>query len=151
MANNDCENRDDSKKSQQMEPLTGRAYWEDKATKETVALCDDVLNLTPLVCTLNYNNKHDIPLMKGDRKIAICKPIKQSLKLGIYQAKNELFESQLFEAGLKQQQDNRYEGWLYVGKKDKGFYYIHLTKSEIDKHADFLTKILKAAYNKMSK
>jgi len=135
----------------EVETLTGRPYWEEKATRDTVALCDDVLKLVHTFapdCVFNFEKKHDIGFIVNGPQInfAICKPIKKSFKLGIKQPESDLFESKLIKAGLKKQGVNRYEGWLYVPSKE--LYYIHLTKYDIEKYSVFLTKILRAAYNK---
>ena len=117
-----------------------RAYWENRATKETVALVDDMLErLREIDPTLNLKyNKFYIGLAKAGQtnNFSIFRPQKNGMRLEVRLKRSEEFETQLDDVGLDMMDyDNKWSR-----------YRIRLTKEEIEEHSEFLKQLLQDAY-----
>ena len=121
---------------------TDRAYWEKRASKATVSLADQMLEvLRSIDPTLNLKyNKFYIGLEKDGRpyNFVIFKPQKNQLnfKLRLPQA-NEL-DAKIDEAGLDT---------LDYDKRG-GFYRLRLTKHDIQSSSEILQDLCRLAYER---
>jgi predicted transport protein len=121
-----------------------RAYWENQATKATVALADELLEMIrgfdPQL-ELKYN-KYYIGLAKQGRpnNFAIFRPKKKDFRLEMRLERSEELEGRLDEAGLDVMEYDR----------RSGRYRIRLTKPDIKKHQELLAELLGLAYEKSS-
>ena len=121
--------------------VTDRSYWENRGTKETVSIADDVLEIIRTFDTsfdLKYN-KFYIGLAKNDQpnNFAIFKPLKNGLRMEIKYPRSEDLDKKLEEAGLDlMDYDKRYSR-----------YRIKVSKEEIRKHGEFLRELLKNAFS----
>jgi hypothetical protein len=118
-----------------------RNYWEKKATKETVAIADELLKLI-LGFAPGYElkyNKFYIGLAKDGQpdNFAIFRPRKRNLQMGFRLEQSEDIEKLLENADLD------------VLDYDAIFsrYRIKLSKHDIDKHKQLITDLLQKAYN----
>ncbi len=119
-----------------------RAYWESRATKATVVIADDLLKIIGAfdpTFELKYN-KYYIGLAKNDRpnNFAIFRPRKSNLRLEFRLEPSDELEQQLDEAGLDVMEYNR----------RSRRYRLRLTESDIDKHRELLSNLLKLAYDR---
>ena len=121
--------------------VTDRQYWESKASKDTVTIADDLLELihgfAPMF-VLNYT-KHYIGLAKNGRanNFAVMKPKKKNLNLEIKLKRSDEIDTKLEEADLD----------LLTYKLRWSVYHIRLRKNDIEKHSDVLTWLLQSAYD----
>jgi len=118
-----------------------RAYWEHRATKETVALADrllDIVHQYDAAVEFKYN-KFYIGLAKDGRpnNFVSFKPQKKHLKLEVKLKQSDEIEKLLNDSGLDvQTYDARW-----------GLYPIRLSSAEVTKHAALLSDIVGRAYN----
>jgi hypothetical protein len=120
--------------------VTDRAYWESRASKEIVALADEILKLIhQFDPTLSLKfNKFYIGLAKGDQpnNFVIFRPRKGSLRVEPRLAQSVELEKKLDDAGLDvMEYDKRW-----------GRYRIRLNKAEIKENSELLAELLKNAY-----
>lgn len=118
-----------------------RNYWEDKATKKTVAWADRLLEIIKDFAPefeLKYN-KYYIGLVKNDRpnNFAIFRPRKSSLLLEARLDRSDEIEEVINEAELEMMDYNR----------RTGRYRVRLTEHEIEEHKDLITNLLNRAYD----
>jgi len=118
-----------------------RTYWENKATKETVAIADELLNLI-LEFAPGYELKYNafyIGLAKDGQpdNFVIFRPRKRNLQLGLRLEQSEEIEKILENADL----DIMDYDMVF------GRYRIKLSKQDIDKHKQLITDLLQRAYN----
>lgn len=122
--------------------ITDRAYWEKRATKSTVALTDEMLEMMHSFDTtleLKYN-KFYIGLAKDGRanNFVSFKPQKTSVRIEMKLNNDEVLGNKLDEAGIDVlDYDSR-----------KNCYKIRVRKGDIKKNTELLTEIFKEAYNK---
>jgi hypothetical protein len=117
---------------EEVQAVADRAYWENRGTKATVAMADDVLALIrsfdPLL-ELKYN-KFYIGLAKNGQpnNFAIFRPRKNGLNLEVRLKPLDEVTQELEQVGLD------------VMDYDKKWsrYRIRLTKADIKKHEEFL-------------
>lgn len=120
---------------------TDRSYWERRATKTTVNLADDVLKLINAfdpTLSLKYN-KFYIGLADNNGNsdnFVIFKPKKDWLRLEIRLPRDESIESKIEEAGLDVLEYNA----------KQGRYKLRLTKTDLEKHGQFISDLLKHAH-----
>ena len=119
---------------------TDRNYWESRATKSTVSLADDMLEIVRTIDAgfeLKYN-KFYIGLARDGKanNFVTFRPKKNFLRLEAYLPQSEDIESQLEQAGL--------EAMDYDSRR--GRYCIRLTKPNIKAHSDLLTTLLRNSY-----
>lgn len=117
-----------------------RNYWETRATKETVTLADDMLNLIKTFAPgfeLKYN-KFYIGLAKDGQpnNFALFRPKRHSFRAEIRLKSSPDIDQQLEDAAIDvMDYDQR-----------GGGYRLRLTKNDIKKHSDLLLQLLKRAY-----
>jgi hypothetical protein len=122
---------------EEVQAVTDRSYWETRATKDTVALADEMLDLIKTFAPgveLKYN-KFYIGLAKDGQpnNFAVFRPKKNSFRAEIHLKESPEIDQQLDEAGIDAMDyDKRW-----------GAYRLRLTKSDIKKHADLLIKLMK--------
>lgn len=125
---------------EEVQAVTDRTYWENRGTKETVALADEMLELVKTFAPeleLKYN-KFYIGLAKGGQpnNFAIFRAKKNSFRTEIRLASSPEIDQQLEAAGIDvMDYDARW-----------GHYRLRLTKNDIKKHPDLLLKLLKMSY-----
>jgi len=117
-----------------------RTYWENKATKETVAIADELLNLI-LEFAPGYELKYNafyIGLAKDGQpdNFVIFRPRKRNLQLGLRLEQSEEIEKILENADL----DIMNYDMVF------GRYRIKLSKQDIAKHKQLITDLLQRAY-----
>ena len=123
--------------------VTDRNYWETvRGTKKTVAIADELLNMISEFVPgyeLKYN-KFYIGLAKDEQpdNFAIFRARKSSLNMELRLKQSDEIEKMLEEAGLD----------LMNYDKKWGRYRIKLSKQEVNKHKELITRLLKMAYGK---
>ena len=125
---------------EEVQETADRAYWESRATKATVAMADELLEIIRTFDSgldMKYN-KFYIGLAKGDRpnNFAIFRPRKSNMRLEFRLDPSEELEQQLEEAGLDVMEYNR---------RTKR-YRLRLTESDFEEHRELVTDLLKRAY-----
>ena len=125
---------------EEVQAAADRTYWENRGTKETVALVDDMLDLVKTFAPeleLKYN-KFYIGLAKGGQphNFVIFRAKKNSFRAELRVASSPEIDQQLAAAGI--------EVMDYETKW--GRYRLRLTKNDIKKHSDLLLKLLKMSY-----
>ena len=125
---------------EETQTATDRGYWETRATKDTVALADEMLNLVKSFAPeleLKYN-KFYIGLAKDGQpnNFAVFRPKKNSFRAEFHLKPNPEIDQQLEEAEID----------LMDYDKRWGAYRVRLSKSDIKKHSDLLLKLLKMSY-----
>lgn len=125
---------------EEVHEATDRAYWENRGSKSTVALVDELLEVTrnfdPQL-ELKYN-KFYIGLAKNGQpnNFVIFRPQKNAIRVEPRIHKSEAIESAVEAAGLDvMDYDNRWSR-----------YRIRLQKGDLTKHADVLRRLFEAAY-----
>ena len=126
---------------EEVQAIADRGYWENRGSKATVAMADDVLGIMrsfDLQLELKYN-KFYIGLAKNGQpnNFAIFRPRKNGLNLEVRLKPLDEITEELEQVGLD------------VMDYDKKWsrYRIRLAKTDIKKHEEFLTKFLKRAYH----
>lgn len=119
---------------------TDRAYWEKKATKETVSLTKQILEIIHSLddsLDLKYN-KHYIGLQKDSsvQNFLKFRPQKGFLKLSVYLPHTEEVDRILADAGFGENM------FGYGGRS----YNLWLTKADIKSKADVLLELAKRAH-----
>jgi hypothetical protein len=129
---------------EEVQESVDRAYWESRATKETVALADELLGIIKTFDSgfeLKYN-KYYIGLAKNDRpnNFAVFRPRKSGIRLDLRLERSEELEQRLEEAGLD-----------LLDYETRGRRYrLRLTEPEMDKQRELLSDLLKRAYDRSS-
>jgi predicted transport protein len=119
--------------------VVDRSYWEKRGTKTTVGLADKLLgyihSFAPAI-DLKYNKFYIGLAIDGQtNNFAIFRPQKTAIKVEVRTNKSEEFENEISERGLDLMD---YTKW--------GRYRIRLSKSDVQKHQEFITQLLKQAY-----
>lgn len=119
--------------------VVDRSFWEKRGSKETVKMADKILDAIHSFdqdFELKYN-KFYIGLAKNGQpnNFAIFRPLKNALRVEIRMKKSEEIEEQINEKGLDLMD---YSKWSR--------YRIRLSKSDLKDNMDFLTELLKKAY-----
>jgi hypothetical protein len=125
---------------EEVQATTDRAYWEDRGSKQTVAMADEMLGL---VRTLDPNlelkyNKFYIGLAKNGKpnNFVIFRPKKDWLRLEVWADRSDDMQAQLDRSGLDVMgYDARW-----------GRYKVRLAAGDIAKYRDFLTELLAKAF-----
>ena len=129
---------------EEVQQAVDRTYWEDKGTKGTVAMADELLEIIRTLdpgLEMKYN-KYYIGLAKNGRanNFVVFKPKKNNLRLEIRLERSEELEQRLDEAGLDVMEYDR----------RSGRYRIRLVKPDIEKHQELLAELLRLAYERSS-
>lgn len=125
---------------EEVQEVTDRTYWENRGTKSTVSMVDELLEILKSFDSgleLKYN-KFYIGLAKDGKpsNFVIFRPKKAFLRFEPKLNRSEQTQERLEAAGLDvMDYDNRW-----------GRYRIRLSKSDIKKHAEFLQELLSEAY-----
>jgi len=119
--------------------VTDRAYWEKRGSKATVATVDKLLELIHTfddAFELKYN-KFYIGLTRNGQtnNFAIFRPRKSALRVGIRMSKSEELEGRFDETSIDLLDYNKW-----------GRYQVRLTTGDVEKHREFLTEVLRRAY-----
>jgi hypothetical protein len=119
---------------------TDRPYWEQKATRETVQMADEMLALIHTFdksFELRYN-KHYIGLMRNSQPMnfAIFRARKSTMNAGIQLSISDDIDQKLASAGID----------ILEFDTRNSRYRISLSKNDIGKNAVLLTDLLRAAY-----
>jgi len=128
----------------EVEDVTDRAYWENRGTKQTVAMADELLEIIRTFAPsheLKYN-KFYIGLAKGGQpdNFAIFRAKKNNLRLELRVEDSQELRERLDQASLDMMEyDSRW-----------GRCRIRLSKGEIQKHRELLEKLLKQAHGDAS-
>ena len=121
---------------------TDRAYWEKRATKATVALADQMLDLLRgFDPTLNLKyNKFYIGLEKDGRpyNFVAFRPKKNRLNFELKLPQTDELDAKIDEAGLDTLEYN----------KKWGLYNFRLTKDDIKSKSDVLKELSQLAYKR---
>jgi hypothetical protein len=125
---------------EEVHEATDRTYWENRGSKATVAMADELFEL---VRTLNPHlelkyNKFYIGLARNGQpnNFVIFRPQKAAIRVEPRLAKTEATESAVEAAGLDvMDYDTRWER-----------YRIRLQKGDVKKHTDVLRTLLEASY-----
>jgi hypothetical protein len=119
---------------------TDRSYWEERATRETVALADKILAIikeSDAGLELKYN-KHYIGLAKNGvpNNFVVFRPRKKFVEIAPRVEKSEELDQALEGEGLDvMDYDKRW-----------GRYRVRLTAGDIDQHKGIIERLLKEAY-----
>jgi predicted transport protein len=129
---------------EEIKEVTDRAYWEKHGTKATVGMADELLEIIKTFdkqLELKYN-KFYIGLAKNGQpnNFAVFRPQKNSLRLEPRLKREDEMEEKLEAAGLD----------VMDYDKKWGRYRIRLSKGDIKKHSEFLTNLLRSAYENSS-
>lgn len=116
-----------------------RAYWEDRATKQTVAMADELLDLTKQCndsLELKYN-KHYIGLAKNGRpcNFFVVHPKKAFIRFEPRLPHSPETNNKLEDAGLEFRYENRWKT-----------YFIRLTPGDIARYREVLTEVVQEAH-----
>lgn len=129
---------------EEVHEATDRAYWEDRASKATVAMADELLEilktLNPRI-DLKYN-KFYIGLAKDGQpdNFVIFRPQKNAIRVEPRLERTESIEAAIESAGLDvMDYDSKW-----------GRYRIRLPKGDVNRNSDLLRTLLEAAYRESS-
>ena len=123
--------------------VTDRSYWEKRGTKATVSLVDELfkkLEAFDPSLELKYN-KFYIGLAKNGQpnNFVIFRPKKKFVRIDLRIPKDQEIENKIEEAGLDLMEYGR-----------SGRTRIKLTKKEVKDQSDFLSELMKIAYDNIS-
>jgi hypothetical protein len=125
---------------EEVQEVTDRAYWEDRSTRETVQIADQILELIRTFAPdfkLKYN-KFYIGLAMGGKpnNFVTLKPRKKYLNAALRLERSDELEERMEDEGLE----------LIDYHKRNRRYRIRFGKGDVEAHADFLTNLLKQSY-----
>lgn len=121
--------------------VVDRSYWEKRASSLTVEMADSILELVKELdptFELKYN-KFYIGLARAGEpfNFVIFRPQKQALRMEMKLSRSDEIESDLESRGLD----------LMDYDSRNGRYRIRFTKGDIDPNRDYISELLKAAYD----
>ena len=123
---------------------TDRNYWENRATKQTVEMADNLLDLIHEFAPdhfLKYNKFYIGLASQGVAdNFVTFKPKKNWLNLGIRLDRSEEILSSFEKAGLEGDHDSRY-----------GWYNVRVGKEDISSHKQLLSDLMHQAYTQSHK
>ena len=125
---------------EELQEVTDRAYWEDKANKSTVAMADELLDIIHTFDAefdLNYT-KFYIGLAKNKQSsnFAIFRPQKHAIKVELRHDRAEEVEQKLEETGLEFDYDAR-----------TGKYRVQLPEGKVEPYAEPFGDLLRMAHD----
>jgi hypothetical protein len=129
---------------EEVQEVTDRAYWEKRGRKCTLGMADDLLNIIKQIdpsLEMKYN-KFYIGLARNGQpsNFVVFKPKKDWIRVEARTPRSDETQAQLEQEGLDLMD---YDGrW--------GRYRINLVKGDVQKHEQFLTSLLKRAYEEAS-
>lgn len=124
---------------EEQEP-TDRSYWEERGTKATVAIADELLKIIKgfdPAFELKFN-KFYIGLAGAGQpnNFALFRPNKSNLRMGVRLDQSDEVRDRLEQAGLD----------LMDYESRSGRYRIRLTKTDVEQHFDLLKELLSESY-----
>lgn len=126
---------------EEVQAVTDRTYWEQRGTKQTVAMADELLELVrSLDSSLEFKyNKFYIGLAKDGQpnNFVIFRPKKNQLNMEIRLREENDLKQQMEAAGLD----------LMDYDKRWGRYRIRLAKADISARRELIMRLLKMAYD----
>jgi predicted transport protein len=126
---------------EEVQAVTDRSFWEARASKQTLAMADEILKLVKAFdpgLELKYN-KFYIGIAKGGQpnNFVIFRPKKDWLRLEVRLERSEETQAELDESGLDvMDYDSRW-----------GRYRLRLTPADATKHQEFIVAFLEKAFN----
>ncbi len=126
---------------EEVQAVTNRGYWEERASRETLAMTDDLVGIVKTIDpTLEAKyNKFYIGLAKNDQpnNFAIFRPKKEWVRLEIALEKSDEIQKSLEDAGLDvMDYDSRYR-----------HFRLRLGRTDLTKNRDLLARLLRQAYD----
>jgi hypothetical protein len=124
---------------EEVQAVTDRAYWEARATKQTLAMVDELLQIVRTFAPsfeLKYN-KFYIGLAQGGQpnNFVVFRPKKEWVRIEVRLDRSDETQAKLDDAGLDVMgYDSRW-----------GQYRIRLGKGDVAKHSKFLAELMKKA------
>ena len=129
---------------EEFQETTDRSYWERRASKATVSLADDLLELCKFIdkdLSLKYN-KFYIGLAKGLKpyNFILFRPKREAVRVELKILKSQQIEDKLEESGLDLlEYDNRNRR-----------YRIRLKKHDLTDHQDLIKELISISYKEFS-
>lgn len=126
---------------EEVQAVTDRSFWEARASKQTLAMADDILKLVKRFdpdLELKYN-KFYIGMAKGGQpnNFVIFRPKKDWLRLEVRLERSDETQAELDDSGLDvMDYDSRW-----------GRYRLRLSPSDAASHQDFIVSFLEKAFN----
>ena len=125
---------------EEVQEVTNREYWENRGTKETLALSDQILDFVHQFdpqLELKYN-KFYIGLAKNEQpnNFVTLRPKKGHLRVEIKLPRTDEIDAKLENSGL--------ETMDYSNRR--GRYRIRVTKADLQKHEGLLGELLRQAF-----
>jgi hypothetical protein len=130
---------------EEVHEATDRTYWEERGSKSTVAMADELVELIrefDPALELKYN-KFYIGLADHGRpnNVVVFRPQKNAIRIEPKLSKSEAIEKAIESAGLDvMDYDNRW-----------GRYRIRLAKSDVKKHSAVLRELFQATFREQGK
>lgn len=120
--------------------ITDRGYWENKATKKTVALADQILDViqefAPNV-EHSFNKRYIGCKVNGSAmNFALCQPLKSGMNISITIPKTDALDTKLEESDLT----------LLDYSKKRGSYRFKVHQQDVKNHRDLLKELLIEAH-----
>lgn len=122
------------------QPPATRSYWEDRSSKETLAIVDE---LAGIIRTFDPDlepkyNKHFIGLARNGKpdNFVVFQPRKQWLRLGLALTQSDEASAQLDKAGMKAEYDAKWHR-----------YVINMEPGDVQKGGEALKEVLKRAFD----
>ena len=127
---------------EEVHEVTDRGYWENRGSKNTVAIADEVLEILQTLdpaLELKFN-KFYVGLARAGQpdNFVVLRPKKKDLRVEARVDKDASIEQQLDAAGLD----------LMDYDERSGRYRVRLGKGDVKKHAEVLTELLTTAHLK---
>lgn len=124
--------------------VTDRVYWENRGTKTTVAMADELLEIVKTLdphLELKYNKFYIGLADEGEpNNFVIFRPQKNAIRIEPRLKRTDTIERRIEAAGLDvMDYDNKW-----------GRYRIRLARGEVKKHVDVLHELFEAAYRDSS-
>lgn len=119
---------------------TDRQFWETTGSAKTVRIADQLLQLILSFAsgyTLKYNKHYIGPAKDGEGDLFVhFVPRKNALNISLKLPRSDEVTARIEEAGLELLSYNAYFG----------YYQIRLSAEDVDRHREFLTGIMREAY-----
>jgi hypothetical protein len=123
---------------------TDRSYWEERSSKATVAMADQLLTTLHSFdsgLALKYNRAY-IGLARNGQpdNFAVFKPKRDFLRIEVRLDRTDEMQSKLADSGID-----------VLGYNKWGQYKIRLTKDDMKRHEDLVRELLKASYDQSTR
>ncbi len=125
---------------EEVQQATNRAYWEERATKQTMGMVDElfkILSEFDAALELNYNKAYIGLVRNGQSKNFVSfSPKKSFVWFKARLERSDEIEAEMESSGVD---DFDYKSW--------GAYQFRLYPGDIEKHRELLTSLMKQAYD----